>query len=113
MAQRSKDGAPILRPNFRDEHKSGLERAVEQRQGRRKKGISWGNLDPAEIGRFVRLCCDTGNGLVLGITSDGGALSITVLNGNTKIKEYPSSEEDWEDILAWAETSFEGDLTSK
>lgn len=113
MSNSDEKKSPVLRPNFRKDNQSGLERAVAQREGRRKKGLSWGELDTNEVGRFVARICDAGNGLVLGKTSDGGALSITVLDGTTKIKEYPNTVEDFEDLCNWAEISFEGDATAK
>ena len=76
--------------------------------GRRKRGaIAWGDLDTDSIGRCVSRLCDAGYGIVLGKTSDGGALSITILDGNERYKDYPTSVTDFENFVDWCENTFD------
>lgn len=75
--------------------------------GRRKRSeIAWGSLDTNEVGRWVARVCDSGYGLVLGRTNDGGALSVTILDGDQRIREYPSSVEDFADFVQWCENAL-------
>jgi len=76
--------------------------------GRRKRSaIAWGDLETDSIGRVVSRLCDAGYGIVLGKTSDGGALSITILDGNERYKDYPTSVADWENFADWCEITFD------
>jgi len=46
---------------------------------------------------------------MLGRTSDGGALAITVLDGDQRVKEYPRDAEEAEKTLAWLVAMFSAD----
>lgn len=76
--------------------------------GRRKRSaIAWGDLEPDTIGRVIARICDAGYGIVLGKTSDGGALSVTILDGNERYKDYPTSVEDFTAFADWCENSLD------
>lgn len=74
---------------------------------RRRSTIAWGQLEPDAIGRWVARLCDAGYGIVLGKTSDGGALSVTILDGDDRYRDYPSSVEDFEDLSDWCENHYD------
>lgn len=75
--------------------------------GRRRRTIYFGELDTDALGRFVARICDSGSGLVLGRTTDGGALSITIMDGHERIREYPTTVEDAEDLFKWVDAVYE------
>lgn len=57
------------------------------------------------------ICAVTGRGaaIMLSRTSDGGALSITVLDGSERIKEYPRDSDECEATLRWLVDMFSDD----
>lgn len=73
---------------------------------RSRRAFEWASIDRATIGQLVTDVCDTGNGLVLGRTSDGGALSITILRGEERIREWPASVEDFLTFATWCSTNL-------
>lgn len=73
---------------------------------RQRSAIAWGDLAPDTVGRLVARLCDAGYGIVLGKTSDGGALSVTILDGNDRYKDYPSSADDFDSFVAWCESAL-------
>lgn len=73
---------------------------------RSRHAFEWRAIESATIGQLVQDVCDTGNGLVLGRTSDGGALSITVLRGEERIREWPASVEDFLTFAAWCSSNL-------
>jgi len=56
--------------------------------------VSWGLADPAMLSWFVAQLTQDGNAVILGTTRDGGALSVTVLAGETKYKHYIAPKDD-------------------
>lgn len=78
--------------------------AIEKKAGAAKKGISryagasrssqasqpigWDEVDPNAIAALVSATTNAGDALIFGRTSDGGALSLTILSGNDKHREY-------------------------
>lgn len=66
----------------------------------------WSNVD----GTTIRLCIDavTANGgaIMFGVTSDGGAYSLCILHGNEKLKEYPHTPDEAEELLRQIAESF-------
>lgn len=62
--------------------------------------IHWSDIDPQHIRGAVDAITRAGAAVLLGRTSDGGALSICILDGDSKIKEYPHTTEETEQLLA-------------
>jgi hypothetical protein len=67
-----------------------------------KKAIDWGDISRDGIGEFVQNVTRNGPAIMLGRTSDGGALSITILDGDDKLREWPHTPEEFEEIADWA-----------
>ena len=63
------------------------------------KRVDWGDVDNATIARAIRACSKAGAALMFSTTTDGGAFSVLVLYQNDKIKEYPNSAEQAEQLL--------------
>jgi len=66
----------------------------------------WENVPSDDLAELVQKLCDNGFGLVLGRTSDGGALSITVLDGEQRIREYSASVDALRAFSAWCDTAL-------
>ena len=73
---------------------------------RSRRAFNWGQVERADIGQLVQDVCDSGRGLVLGRTSDGGALSITILDGEERIREWPASVEDFTTFAVWCSSNL-------
>jgi len=56
--------------------------------------IHWSDIDPGLIRLAIDACTRAGCALMVGRTSDGGALSLCILDGDTKIKEYPHTADE-------------------
>lgn len=71
----------------------GREKAPGTRQRLRavKDPISWSDVDADHIRWFIAQCTDDGSAVIFGRTRDMGSLSICVLAGDTKDKEYFSN----------------------
>lgn len=93
---------PVRRPNPRSADR-GYTRATT---GRTRRSFSFKNIEAAEIGEFVQHATSQGLAVILGVTSDAGALSVTVLDGDERIREWPSSIEDWNDLHTWLRTRY-------
>lgn len=73
---------------------------------RSRRAFRWGDIESSDIGQLVKDVCDAGHGLVLGRTSDGGALSITVLDGDERIREWPATIEDFTTFAVWCSSNL-------
>jgi hypothetical protein len=62
-------------------------------QGQSEVVCRWQDIDTKLIATAVALITTAGAAIILGITSDGGAYSLCVLDGTQKIKEYPHGSE--------------------
>lgn len=83
--------------------------AIEKRSAKAQAGISkyaggskagnsstpigWDEVDAVALAALVAAVTNAGDALILGRTSDGGALSLTILSGNDKHREYLSDPE--------------------
>lgn len=95
-------GTPTIQPNV-----GGPTPDNGTGYGRRPRGkVAWGDLESDNIVRLVTRLCDNGFGLVLGKTSDGGALSITILDGDQRVKDWPTNPDDFDKFVEWALQSF-------
>lgn len=91
-----------VRPNPRATER-GYSRAYT---GRTRSSFNFSHIEAEDIGKFVQLATSAGLGVVLGVTSDGGATSVTILDGDERIREWPSSTQDWADLHQWLNTRY-------
>lgn len=71
--------------------------------------IGWGEADNQQLRDCICAVTDAGAAIMLGRTSDGGALSITVLDGEQRIREWPHSAEELGKTLSWLTKMFAAD----
>lgn len=74
-----------------------------------RQTVEWDGV-PNQLLRDA-ICAVTGRGaaIMLSRTTDGGALSITVLDGGERIKEYPRDVDECEQTLRWLVDMFSSD----
>lgn len=61
--------------------------------------IHWSDLDAIKLRGAVDALTRRGCACILGVTSDGGALSLCILDRDTKIREYPHTPLEAEQVL--------------
>lgn len=88
-----------------DSNSSGYQGKYKSKRGRVREVLSWSKVKPARIHALVTACGDNGGACMFGATRDGGALSVTVLWGNDKAREYISSYDEVDpvidDLIEW------------
>lgn len=62
--------------------------------------VSWRDVDPESMVAAVAAITEAGHAITFGRTSDGGALSLTLLVAGTPHKVYPTSAGQAEDLLS-------------
>lgn len=65
-----------------------------------KGPITWAQVDGPSIKRAVDSVTSCGDAITFGRTTDGGALSITILSGTERRKLYASEVDEANDTLA-------------
>lgn len=68
--------------------------------------VVWSSVNGAKLQLAVDTISRAGGAIMLGRTSDGGAYSCVVLYGSYKVKEYPHSTEEMDDLLDWLVEEF-------
>lgn len=61
--------------------------------------VAWEFIATSLLQAAIGSITASGAAIMLGVTSDGGAYSICVLDGDRKIKEYPHTKVECEEIL--------------
>ncbi len=61
----------------------------------------WTDVPADVLTELTILCTDAGAAIMYGRTSDGGALSVCILDGDSKIKDYFREPEEVESFLSW------------
>lgn len=75
--------------------------------GHRTGPIRWAEVDGPSIKAAIDALTADGAAIVFGRTSDGGALSLTLLDGKERIKKWPNSARDAETILhEWTDAAL-------
>lgn len=64
-----------------------------------KDPISWAMADSAQLADAVAHWTEAGNAITLGRTSDGGALSVTLLAGGERKKLYAANADELDQLL--------------
>jgi len=62
--------------------------------------VYWSSIEATSIRGALDAVTRAGGAIMFGRTSDGGALSICILDRDQKIKEYPHTSEEAEEVLA-------------
>lgn len=60
---------------------------------------SWGDVDPTVIRGAIDAATKGSGAIMFGLTTDGGAYSLCVLQDSDKMKEYPHSVAECEELL--------------
>lgn len=91
--ERAKDGGPV----------GGSKRTTPapRPNGRHFNSVSYRDIEPATIASIVEIVAHSGGAVMFGRTSDEGAYSICILNGNEKIKEYLRDQSEMQQLLDW------------
>jgi len=59
----------------------------------------WSDVDATILRGAIDAVSKAGGALMFGVTSDGGAFSLCILQGDQKVKEYPHSPASCEETL--------------
>lgn len=94
--------APTRKPNP-ERGNRGYQRA---NTGRARHSFNFKDIDAEDIGRFVQRVTSAGLAVVLGVTSDGGAVSVTILDGDERIRDWPNSIDAWQQLHTWFCTTY-------
>jgi|SRR4030095_3541685 len=68
--------------------------------------ISWSDIDSDIISDLVATVTKAGAAVMFGVTSDGGALSLCILDQQSKLKEYPRSETEVHNFALWLKDEY-------
>lgn len=68
---------------------------------------TWYDIEEALIHDAVHKITKAGAAVLFGLTSDGGAFSVCVLEGDRKIREYPHGKGECEELLAALASAFD------
>lgn len=68
--------------------------------------ISWSDISDDIISELVAAVTKNGAAVMFGVTSDGGALSLCILDQNSKLKEYPRSETEVHNFTLWLKDEY-------
>lgn len=108
----SKRGAKVTngsendpRPKHNHDNRSARQGPPE-RMPRPRSVVSWSDVTAASIAQFVAAVTDAGSACILGRTSDGGALSITVLSGNERFREWPHTADEATEVLDYLASEY-------
>lgn len=68
--------------------------------------IGWHDIGDDIIASLIATVTNAGAAVMLSKTSDGGALAITILDGDSKLKEYPRSETEVNNFTLWLKDEY-------
>lgn len=71
--------------------------------------VSWADVPDDTVSSLVSLVTKNGAAIMFGVTSDGGALSLCILDNQNKVKEYPRDETEVYHILTWLRDEYFAD----
>ena len=67
---------------------------------------SWSDIPAAMVVELVALVTRNHAAIMFGVTSDGGALSLCILNDQDKIKEYPRTPDEVSSLISWLRAEY-------
>ena len=94
---------PRVQPNTRGHDRSGMGHS----RPLPRSVVRWDDMDTNENGRLVCTVTAAGAGVIFGRTSASGALSLTVLDGESRIREYFRTVEEFEALSVFLARMFE------
>lgn len=69
--------------------------------------VSWADMQPQMVRDFIAVMTANGYGVTFSQTLDGSSLSVTILMGKDRIREYPKDmvelAQAFDSILSWAD----------
>jgi hypothetical protein len=102
MPKEQKENEPVFQRNPKGPSGTGRDLSGP----RPRRAFNWDHIPNDSVGQLVKQVVGSGCGLVLGATSDGGALSITILDGDKRVREWPSTIDDYDLLLDWCKTAL-------
>jgi transposase len=89
--------------------KTGSER-LEKLRGTRNhgSGVAFNALDPSAFLNGIAAVTRSGAAIMFGLTSDGGAMVVTVLDNNDREKEYLHDADEINEYLVGLAVLYEG-----
>lgn len=96
-----KDGPNPAAPRFKQNPRSANTDGSRGYINRKRSSIAWDDIPQDRIGLLVHAITNASAAVMFGRTSDRGALSITVLDGDERLREWPHSVEDFEEVYNW------------
>jgi hypothetical protein len=76
------------------------------RIGRARQPFQWGDIPSADVAELITAVTGTGAAVICGVTSDGGALSVTILDGDERLRDWPSNLEEFGTFMDWVRNTF-------
>src|SRR5919108_3693879 len=87
--------SPATAANHYEEQQMGTQSSnprgassTARRYASKRRSISWSSAPTDSLHQFIATLTDSGHAVMFGRTMDEGALSLVVLAGNDKFKEY-------------------------
>lgn len=93
------DAKPITNRNSKDGPRASGKYAAALHRETRKSPVRWSDVDGPSIKAAVHAVTAAGDAITFGRTTDGGALSVTVLSGPDRLKDYANDAEQAADLL--------------
>lgn len=89
VVRNGKTDSHVVRPNY-----IGLGR------------VNWSDIPSDMVSELVTVVTNSGAAVMFGVTADGGALSLCILDNQNKIKEYPRTETEVSSLLIWLKDEY-------
>ncbi len=89
----------VVQPNNRYSRAPGPDLGALFGLERKASTLSWADADAGLLAEAIAHWTSGGHAITLGVTSDGGALSISLLSGGKPFKLYASSPEELQSLL--------------
>lgn len=86
-------------PSPRSQTKPAPKGPVWRKNDRGNTVCAWSDIDATSIRGCLDAVTKAGGAFMFGLTADGGAYSICILQDNEKIKEYPHGKVECEEVL--------------
>lgn len=78
---------------------NGTDRWERLRGTQSLHAVTWADADVEMLRRAVMAVVEDGGAIILGRTSDGGALMVQILHGQGRVKIYPASQDELDTAL--------------
>lgn len=92
-------GKAAINKNSRDGRNAGGRYSKLAGAGTKKAPIVWSQVSGPKIKECIGFVTGCGDAVTFGRTTDGGALSVTVLSGAERIKQYATTPGEAEQLL--------------